>query len=303
MHNAESSTPESSLAPTVDLRLVQFAPRWLDPEGNTERLAARARTEAADGADLVVFPELSNIGYVTPVRLGQPAAYDDPAVDADEFRRRYEALAEDLTGPFVAAISAVTAEYGCHIVAGMARGAGGQLFNSAILVGPAGVVGVYDKVHIPPQEKPYFAAGDQLPVFATPLGRIGLSICYDSRFPEVSRSHARNGADLGIVVYAGTDAVHPNLGTEKSLIYRSHVRAQENGFYFAMCNRVGVEGPSRFVGHSAICGPSGLILATGGGEETTVRAELTAAALDEHRRAVDVFTDLRPSVYANEVTA
>lgn len=281
----------------LDLRLVQFAPSWLDPGSNAERVRELAESEAADGADVVVFPELSNVGYVTPIRVDGQPEYPEGIGDAAGFRQAYFGASETIGGPFVAGLSEVTRAHGCVVVAGMARLEGGNLMNSAVVLGPSGVLGIHDKLHIPPQEKPFFTAGRKLEVFETPVARIGLSVCYDSRFPEMARYHAKNEAELSLVVYAGADSVIQFLGIGDSLLYRSHVRAQENGIFFAVCNRVGIEGSSQFFGKSVIAGPSGKILAHGDGSESTVQATLAARDLDAVREVVDVLADLRPEIY------
>jgi predicted amidohydrolase len=281
----------------VDLRLVQFSPMWLDPRANATRVRQRAEVEASGGADIIVFPELSNVGYVTPIRVGGEPEYPDGIANEDEFRAAYFYASETIGGPFVTGLSEVARDHGCVIVAGMSRIEGDNLMNSAVVLGPSGVLGIHDKLHIPPQEKPFFAAGRKLEVFDTPVARIGLAVCYDSRFPEMSRFHARHDADLSLVVYAGADTVVPLLGLGDSLLYRSHVRAQENGIFFAVCNRVGVEGSSQFFGKSVVASPTGKILALGDGSETTVQANLAAGAIDMAREVVDVLADLRPEIY------
>lgn len=112
-----------------------------------------------------------------------------------------------------------------------------------------------------------------------------------------ARFHARHEAELSLVVYAGADSVVPVLGTGDSLLYRSHVRAQENGIFFALCNRVGVEGSSRFFGRSVVAGPTGAILGQGDDSEMTLRVTLRATDLEKARNVVDVLGDLRPELY------
>lgn len=281
----------------VDLRLVQLDPAWLEPAENLRRVTEIAERESADGADLVVFPELSNIGYVTPLWPGGTVEYGDGSMTAERFKALYTDLAEEDGGAFVEALTAVARASGCTFVIGLARRSGDRLYNSAVLIGPAGLIGIQDKVHIPPQEQPFFAAGEKLAVFETPVARVGLAICYDSRFPEVGRFHALNGADLSITVYAGTDTHMRFLATEKTLLYRAHVRAQENGLYYATCNRVGAEGSATFIGHSVICAPSGAVLAAGDREPGVVGAVLSGHDLADHRRGLDVLADRRPQAY------
>lgn len=281
----------------LDLRLVQFGPLWLDTDSNAARARELAENEASSGADIIVFPELSNAGYVTPIRVGGEPEYPNGIGNDREFHDAYLAAAETIGGPFVTGLSEVAKSHDCVIVAGMSRLEGGNLMNSAVVLGPSGVLGIHDKLHLPPQEKPFFTPGRKLEVFDTPVARIGLSVCYDSRFPEMARYHAKHEAELSLVVYAGADSVIPLLGLSDSLLYRSHVRAQENAIFFSVCNRVGVEGSSQFFGKSVVASPSGTILAHGDGSETTVQATLAAADLEAAREVVDVLADLRPEIY------
>jgi predicted amidohydrolase len=229
--------------------------------------------------------------------LGGEPEYPSGVGSEDQFRALYAAAAETTDGPFTSSLGEVARAHGCVIVAGLARLDGGNLMNSAVILGPSGVVGIHDKLHIPPQEKAFFTPGRTLEVFETPVARIGLSVCYDSRFPEMARYHAKHGADLSLVVYAGADAVVPLLGAGDTLLYRSHVRAQENGIFFAVCNRVGIEGSSRFFGKSVVASPSGAFLAQGDGSESTVQATLKAADISSMKEIVDVMADLRPEIY------
>jgi predicted amidohydrolase len=279
----------------VDLRLVQFDPAWLEPEENLDRMCELVEEAAGDGSDLIVFPELSNVGYVTPSSLGGPFQYEGSEAD---FAALYRARAEDIeSGPYVRRIGELAGRLGCTVVVGLARrGEGGQLLNSAVVIGEQGLIGVQDKLHIPPQEKPFFAPGKMLYVFDTAVGRIGLGICYNCRFPEMSRAQAIAGAEICLVVYAGSNHIVHAAGVQDTLLYRAHVRAQENGIFYAICNRVGTEGTARFAGHSVICGPNGRIIAVGDTDATVVRGVLSAHELKEWRRVVDVLEDRRSDV-------
>jgi predicted amidohydrolase len=135
---------------------------------------------ASQGAELVVLPELSNSGYV--------------------FQSRAEAfeLAEPIpSGPTTAAWAAATAEHGLYLVAGICERDGDKLYNSAVVIGPEGYIGTFRKVHLWNAENLYFEPGNLgFPVFHTPIGRIGVAICYDGWFPEAYRLAALQGADI-----------------------------------------------------------------------------------------------------------
>ena len=135
---------------------------------------------ASRGANLVVLPELANTGYM--------------------FASREEAfsLAEPIPGgPSVAAWAERAARHGMHIVAGITERSGPDLYNSAVVIGPDGYIGTFRKVHLWNEENLFFEPGDLgFPVFHTPIGRIGVAICYDGWFPETFRLCALQGADI-----------------------------------------------------------------------------------------------------------
>src|SRR5881392_1417533 len=135
---------------------------------------------ALNGARLIVLPELASSGYV--------------------FRDRAEAfeLAEEVpTGETSAAWVDAARHHDVYIVAGIAERAGTTLYNSAILLGPSGYIGTFRKMHLWAAENLFFEPGDLgFPVFKTPIGRLGIAICYDGWFPETFRLQALQGADI-----------------------------------------------------------------------------------------------------------
>jgi predicted amidohydrolase len=262
---------------SVRAAAVQLAPQPLDRAGNTEAMAAHIRRES--DADLLVFPELATTGYV-------PAAYDA------DFHRGLVRESDTVPGPTTDALGAAARRARAHVVFGMSERRDDRLVNSAVLLGPDGdVLGVQPKVHVWREEQRYFAAGDRFLVFATSLGVIGLSICYDSRFPESTRVQALAGAEILVCLFALADG--PEVA-EATLRHRAALRALENNAYYVACNRLGGE----FFGSSVICSPSGAVLT---GDEPTapvVRARLDGAELSSIRRHADIFADRRPDAYA-----
>lgn len=282
----------------VRVALVPFAPTWLDPETNRRAMCDHIIAEGARGAEVVVFPELSTLGYITPTAPG--AVFDHDALTYEQFRRRYFELAEPIGAATTTAIQAAAAQTGMYVVFGMAEADAqlpGRLFNSGVLVAPDGTVQVQRKLHIPLNEKHFFAAGNSIEVWETDWGRVGISVCYDSRFPELSRIQALRGAELVINVLNQPAGLSIGPTTE-NLPHRAYVRAQENGLFYAMCCRSGSQGATRFVGPSVIAGPSGELMARGdvAGEEV-LRASLRAEQIIEYRSSLTLFGDRRPELY------
>ena len=274
----------------VRVSLVQFAPAWLEPEKNALRMAELAAQEAQNGAELIIFPELANVGYITGCAT--------PSGLNTDFAKRYVQAAESVPGPTTESLGEVAATHGVHIVVGLAERhpvIPHTLFNSAVLLGPSGIIGVHHKAHLPTHERHFFYPGGTSSVFPTPLGNIGLLICYDLRFPELARVLALKGAEIICVCWAGPGT---DLADLQHIKYRTFTRAQENGCYVALCNRVGEEEDVRFIGRSVVAAPHGEILAyCDTDEETVLRSTITDEAIIQYRATRNVFRDRRPDLY------
>jgi predicted amidohydrolase len=243
---------------------MQVAVAQIDPQlGETERnlatCVARMEEAAAAGAELLVLPECALPGYM--------------------FASGDEALpyAEEIPGPSTEALERECARLGLYVVCGLLERDGDALRNSAVLVGPDGLVGNYRKTHLPFLGVDRFVVpGDSLPVFDTPIGRIGIEICYDLRFPEVTRSLALHGADI---------VAHPTnfpLAARPQTELITVARATENRIYLLTANRVGKERWGEFCGRSQIVDPYGIRLA-----ETDDKAETLLVADVELEKARD----------------
>lgn len=268
--------------------LVQFNAKWLDREKNVNRMVSFIEDEARNHqADLVVFPELATTGFI------------EPHADT-EFNHRFYEQAETQDGPVARAISEAAARAKTHVVYGVARQhptIPGVLYNSVVLVGPDGsTIGIHDKVHAALEEKNYFVSGNNVEVFETEIGKIGMQICYDMRFPELARVHALKGAEIIIGVWASF--IQPGLVPSSSIVSRTSTRAMENGLFFLGCNRSGLEGNREFYGRSAICAPSGDALAESTtGDEEVIRARLDRGDVVKQRAYLTIFRDRRPEMY------
>ncbi|MFH1651835.1 MAG: carbon-nitrogen hydrolase family protein [Chloroflexota bacterium] len=282
---------------SVRVSLVQFAPAWLERKQNARRMQETARQEAEKGSELILFPELANIGYITPTKIGEPPSFDEQT-SAEEFHVKYLAAAEPIPGPTTELLGEVARQRSVYIVVGIAEQhpvIPYQLYNSAVLIGPSGIVGVHRKAHIPNNEKYFFYPGNAAEVYPTSLGNISMTVCYDGRFPEFVRVFALKGAEIHCAIWATADAdnIDPHC-----LRYRAYVRALENNFYFLSCNRVGTEGRVSFLGHSAIAQPSGDILAASDSkEEEIITAELRNDVLVGVRARRQDLRNRRPELY------
>jgi predicted amidohydrolase len=218
--------------------VAQMDPMLAEKERNLEAGVARMEEAAAAGAELLVLPECAIPGYM--------------------YESGEEALpyAEEIPGPTSAALERECRRLGMHVVCGLLERDGDVLHNAAVLVGPDGLVGSYRKTHLPFLGVDRFVVpGDELPVWDTPLGRIGVEICYDLRFPEVTRTLALKGADL--VAHPTNFPVAARIQTELITV----ARAAENRIFLLTANRVGKERRGEFCGWSQIVDPYGKRLA------------------------------------------
>lgn len=233
------------MSDTITVAAIQMEPRIGEPERNRTHSLNLIGQAADRGARLVVLPELTNSGYV--------------------FASRAEAmdLAEDAaTGPTITAWTRVAAARNLVIVAGFNERAGDALYNSAIVIGPDGVLGRFRKVHLWDAENTIFTPGNlRFPVFDLPFGRMGVFICYDGWFPESYRACALQGADL---VCIPTNWVPmPDQPPNREVMANTLVMAgaHSNALFVVAADRVGVERGQSFLGNSLIVGPTGFPLA------------------------------------------
>lgn len=229
----------------VRVAVVQFDPQvGLDNrESNLHRSLALAAEAVNGGANLIVLPELSNCGYFFSSRQ-------------DAFEH-----AEPVPGgASVQAWMAFAATHQVYLVAGLNEIEGRQLFNTAVLLGPEGLIGKYRKAHLWNLEKLWFTPGNLgFPVFETPIGRIGLLICWDIWFPEVPRILSQQGADI-ICSLNNWVWTPPPLFDEAGKCmawYLTMTAAHVNNVFIAAASRIGEERDARYLGCSLIAGTNG----------------------------------------------
>jgi predicted amidohydrolase len=224
----------------------------------------------ARGADLIVLPELWNIGFMS---------FD-----------RYVSEAEDRDGPTLTALRDVARELSAHIHTGsFVEKEGEQHFNSSYLLSPQGeILAKYRKIHLfgyNSREAQILDHGNEVVVADTSFGKLGLATCYDLRFPELFRRMVEKGAELFLICSAWP---YPRL---EHWIMLNRVRALENQCFLVSANSVGMNGSSQFVGHSMMVNPWGIILASGGDEEVVLRAEFNLNEVKSARERFPALAD------------
>ena len=225
----------------VNLLLAQTGPKVGNKERNLKQITEQASKARRKNIDLLIFPELHLTGY--------------------SMRDEVSHLAEPIPGPSTKKVEALAREHSVHVVFGMPEESEvkGVIHNTAVLVGPKGFIGKYRKIHLPThsvfEERRYYRPGREAAVFKTDLGTIGLNICYDLYFPELTRLQALKGAELVVCISAS-----PGL---RRRFFEGFClsRAMENAIYLAYVNRVGVEEGLQFWGGSRVVAPNGSVLA------------------------------------------
>ena len=261
---------------------VQMDIKILARDYNLDQILSRLEEAAGAGAELVVFPECALSGYC--------------------FVSREEAapVAEEVPGPSTEKILAAARALNCTVIVGLLERDGDQIFNSAAVVTPLGILGTYRKLHLPCLGIDWHTAlgNKAFPVFSTPQGKIGISICYDCSFPETGRILKLNGAQILAI------PTNWPLGSD-TWQHTPPVRATENHVYVIACDRVGEERGFRFAGHSQIVDCNGTKLAEAGEtEETILYAEIDPALADQNRVVreagiweFDRIANRRPEIY------
>jgi predicted amidohydrolase len=234
---------------------IQFEPIQGARAENIARLLELTEEAARRGARLIVHPEMATTGYCW--------------YDRDEVRPHVEPI----PGPTTEAFATLARPHDCYVVVGMPEVAPrtGIFYNSAALIGSEGVIGVYRKTHSYISEPKWAKDGDLgLPVWETPLGRIGIMICMDADYFEPARLLALGGADVL--------CFPTNWLDDKSPAAAWMARAFENGCYLVGANRYGLERGVQFSGGSCVLNPDGAIQAMQDTGEGIVYGEVSLAA-------------------------
>jgi len=255
-----------------------------DKRENLERGLIAARSAAAQGAELICFAELA----FEPFYPQTPS--DGKHLD----------LAEPVPGPITDAFSTLAAELGCVIVPNLFEKDGDQTFDTSPVIDADGaLLGTTRMIHVPDydgfHEKTYYTPGNRgLPVYETPVGRIGVAICYDRHYPEAMRSLGLGGAQLVIVPQAGAVREWPEGLFEAEM----RVAAFQNGYTVALCNRVGAEPSIEFAGESFVCDPGGNVIARASqGRDEILLCDIDLTASESSHARKLFLPDRRPELY------
>lgn len=256
-----------------------------DKHENIARGLENLEAAARGGADLACYAELA-FEWFHPQR---PASGD------------VRSLAEPLDGPLVSAFRDRARALGIVVVLNLFERDGEATYDSSPVIDADGaLLGVTRMVHITEyacfHEQGYYAPGDTgAPVYRTRAGNVGVAICYDRHFPEYMRALAVAGADLVVVPQAGATGEWPEGLYEAEM----RVAAFQNGYYTALCNRVGREDCLDFAGESFVCAPDGNVIAHAGqGTEEILYADINRSSAEASYARQLFLKHRRPGLYA-----
>jgi predicted amidohydrolase len=264
------------------------------PDENLARAVAFVGEAAAQGAGLVVLPELF-LGPYFCQRKDDRSAFD---------------RAEPVPGPTTASLSAAARTHRVVLVGGSVfeRATDGRFFNTTPVFDASGrLLGTYRKTHVPEDvlyhEQHYFAPGDTgVRVFDTAAGKVAPLICYDQWYPEAARLATLHGAELLVYPTAiGTidEQVEENITGDWEQMWRSAQvgHAAVNNVFVAAVNRVGREGAIRFWGGSFVAGPAGEVVDETGDDESILVVRCDLARVPALQRAWRFLENRRPGAY------
>lgn len=258
----------------ITIAAVQMECQLLNKAENLNKAASYIKKAVERDSKLIVLPELFNAGYRTEEKDHQLAETIPGGTTTDWFIKLATENEVYLAGAILERDQL-----------------DGIVYDTAILVGPEGYIGKYRKTHLWQKEKLRFTPGEELPVFQTNIGTIGLQICYEVGFPEISRTLTFQGADIIVCTSAFGKPRHYawNLATRS--------RALENGVFLVAGNRCGKDKDTEFTGHSRIVDPQGNIINELGFEEGIVVSTINLNEINQQRLAIPYLRDFNKNVY------
>ena len=248
-------------------------------EGNREHNFGKARLlleqyKPGKGVQFIQFPELFAIGF----------RHED-----------YQKEGPGVPGPTAEFLSRVAKEYGAYTIGTDVEKSDDKFYNTLVMAKPDGnILGTYRKIHPFQEERDVFKGGELMAIFDCSGIKVGVQICYDIRFPEVTRKLALAGAEIVLVPAAFPDPRSEHWNTLMK------ARAIENQLYVAATNRIGFgfDGKTYF-GHSQTVDPWGVVLGTRNSEERLITTEGNTEMLESVRSQITCYVDIAPSGYDN----
>ncbi|MYF24068.1 MAG: acyltransferase [Nitrospira sp. SB0672_bin_25] len=257
----------------------QTHPEFGEVQRNIDQVAVRL---GAVDCELLVLPEFAFTGY--------------QFVDQEEVRELSEPVP---AGPTTQACLELARRHRMHLVVGLPEKAGGECYNSAIVVGPSGFLGSYRKTHLFCEETLFFSPGDSgFRVWDIGQARIGVMICFDWYYPESARTLALEGAEI---------LCHPSNLVLPHCPDAMVTRSLENRVFSITANRVGREDrggkpPLTFIGKSEVVSPTGRILSRASAdtpELTVVEIDVDDARNKSINPYNELLRDRRPGYYCS----
>ncbi len=250
----------------MKISAIQMGIDLCNKEANLSKAFKYAKNAVESGCDIILLPEVFSTGfcYKTIDKLAEPI----PGVTYDQMREFSKEFSVVFLGTIIEKFE-------------------DKIYNTCILFEDGDFLGKYRKTHLYGNEKNYFSEGDSLGVFETSRCKLGVIICYEIRFPELTRILALKGID-----FLFTPSQFPKPREE---VWRTLVRARaiENQIFHCACNTIG----KKHFGASLIVSPDGEILDDGKDEEKVVMSKIDLSEIKNVRKKIRVFSDRREELY------
>jgi predicted amidohydrolase len=254
-------------------------------QANREKGLQAVKDAAGNGAKIIGFAELAFERFYPQVKATEKLLAFSESVEGETVKR-FQALAKELN---------------VVIILNIFERHGDKTFDTSPVIDADGsLLGKTQMVHITDyeyfHETGYYAPGNfGAPVYNTAYGKIGVAICYDRHYPEYMRALAIKGAEIVFIPQAGSVGEWPDGLYEAEM----RVAAFQNGYFTALCNRVGKEDKLTFAGESFVCNPAGEVIARAGkGTEEILYADLNLDEIEKSNAKKLFLRDRRPELYA-----